>query len=146
VPYGVSPAQNIPGYPGSSSQTSFLARYVLRIQPSRLDQTTSLAAAATAAGARATSPPVFEASAADSVRRLRYAEALAQARRDAEAIAATLGGHLGPVIEVSTTGGFNSGGNNSFVNFMNSYEFVGPVQSPEVVVNATVTVRYRFVP
>ena len=146
VPYGVSPAPNLPGYPGSSSQTSFLARYVVRIQPSRVDQTTSLATAAIAAGASATSPPLFEASNADSVRRLRYAEALSQARRDAEAMAAALGGHLGAVIEASSTGGFNQSGNSNYVSFMNRYEFGGPMQPPEVMVNATVTVRYRFVP
>ena len=146
VPYGVSPAQNLPGYPGSSSQTSFLARYVIRIQPSRVDQTASLTAAAIAAGASASSPPLFEATSADSVRRLRYAEALTQARRDAESIAAALGGHLGAVIEVTSTGGFNQAGNSSYVSFMNRYEFAGPVQPPEVLVSATVTVRYRFVP
>jgi uncharacterized protein YggE len=146
VPYGVSPAQNLPGYPGSSSQTSFIARYILRVQPSRVDQTTSLAAAATSAGASASSPPLFEAGSADSVRRLRYAEALSQARRDAEAIAAALGGHLGAVIEVSSTGGFNQGANSGYVNFMNRFEFAGPMQSPEVLVSATVTVRYRFIP
>jgi uncharacterized protein len=146
IPYGVSPAQNLPGYPGSSSQTSFLARYAVRIQPSRVDQITSLAAAAIAAGASSTAPPQFEASSADSVRRLRYAEALSQARRDAESIATALGGHLGAVIEVSSTAGFNQGGNPGFMSFMNGYEFAGPMQPPEVMVNATVTVRYRFVP
>ena len=30
--------------------------------------------------------------------------------------------------------------------FMNRYEFAGPVQPPEVVVGATVTVKYRYVP
>jgi uncharacterized protein YggE len=146
VPYGVSPAASPPGYPGSSSQTSFLARYVIRVQPSRVDQTTSLAAAAIAAGASASSPPLFEATSADSVRRLRYAEALSQARRDAESIAAALGGHLGAVIEVASTAGFNQAGNPGYVSFMNRYEFAGPVQPPEVLVSATVTVRYRFIP
>lgn len=146
VPYGVSPAQNIPGYPGSSSQTSFLARYVVRVQPGRLDQITPLAAAAIAAGASASSPPAFEATAADSVRRLRYAEALSQARRDAEALATALGGHLGAVIEISSSGGFNPAGNAGYVNFVNRYEFAGPMQPPEVLVSATVTVRYRFIP
>lgn len=145
-PYGVSPSQNLPGYPGSSSQTSFLARYVIRVQPSRVDQTTPLAVAAIAAGASSSSPPLFEATSADSVRRLRYAEALSQARRDAESIAAALGGRLGAVIEVASTAGSNQGGNSSYVSFMNRYEFAGPVQPPEVVVTATVTVRYRFVP
>jgi uncharacterized protein YggE len=146
VPYGVSPAQNLPGYPGAGSQTSFLARYVIRVQPARVDQTTSLASAAIAAGASAASPPAFEASSADSVRRLRYAEALSQARRDAEMLATALGGRLGSVIEVTSTGGFNQGGSPNYVSFMNRYEFAGPMQPPDVQVNATVTVRYRFIP
>jgi hypothetical protein len=29
---------------------------------------------------------------------------------------------------------------------MNRFEFAGPMQSPEVLVSATVTVRYRFIP
>jgi len=146
IPYGVSPAPNLPGYPGSSSQTGFIARYAVRIQPSRVDQIAALATAAIAAGASSTAPPVFEATSSDSVRRLRYAEALTQARRDAESIATALGGHLGAVIEVSSTAGFNQGENPGFMAFMNPYEFGGPMQSPDVMVNATVTVRYRFVP
>ena len=146
APYGVSPTPNVNGFPGSSSQTSFLARYVVRVQPSRIDQITPLATAAIAAGASAASLPVFEATTADSVRRIRYAEALSQARRDAEALAAALGGKLGAVLEVSSNGGPGQSGNQSYVSFMNRYEFGGPVQPPDVLVSATVTVRYRFIP
>lgn len=146
MPYGVSPAPNINGYPGSSSQTSFVARYLVRIQPSRLDQITPITTAAIGAGASATGPPSFEATGADSVRRLRYAEALSQARRDAEAIAAALGGKLGAVLEVSSNGGPNQSGGSSYVTFMNRFELGGPMQPPEVLVSATVTVRYRFIP
>jgi len=147
VPYGVSPAPNINGFPGSSAQTSYLARYVLRVQPGRVDQITPLAVAAIAAGASSASPPTFEATGADSARRQRYGEALTQARRDAEALAAALGGRLGAVIEVSSnniTPGFSS--SNGYVSFMSGYEFRGPVPPPDVVVSATVTVRYRFIP
>ena len=147
VPYGVSPAPNINGFPGSSAQTSYLARYVLRVQPGRVDQITPLAVAAIAAGASSASPPTFEATGADSARRQRYGEALTQARRDAEALAAALGGRLGAVIEVSSnniTPGFSS--SNGYVSFMSGYEFRGPVPPPDVVVSVTVTVRYRFIP
>jgi uncharacterized protein YggE len=147
VPYGVSPAPNINGFPGSSAQTSYLARYVLRVQPGRVDQITPLAVAAIAAGASSASPPTFEATGADSARRQRYGEALTQARRDAEALAAALGGRLGAVIEVSSnniTPGFSS--SNGYISFMSGYEFRGPVPPPDVVVSATVTVRYRFIP
>jgi hypothetical protein len=34
----------------------------------------------------------------------------------------------------------------SLPTLVNRYEFSGPVQPPDVVVTATVTVRYRFVP
>jgi uncharacterized protein YggE len=149
VPYGVSPAPNINGFPGSSSQTSFVARYVLRVQPSRIDQITALAVAAIAAGASSATPPTFEASGADSVRRLRFGEALTQARRDAEALATSLGGRLGAVIEVSTNSPPSypgSAGSGGYVTFMSGYDFRGPVQPPDVVVTATVTVRYRFIP
>jgi uncharacterized protein YggE len=147
VPYGVAPAPNINGFPGASSQTSFIARYMLRVQPSRIDQITPLAVAAIAAGASSATPPTFEASGADSARRQRYGEALMQARRDAETLATALGGRLGAVIEVSTNNGERDfPGSSGFVNFINGYEFRGPVQPPEIVVSATVTVRYRFIP
>jgi uncharacterized protein YggE len=147
VPYGVSPAPNLNGFPGSSSQTSFIARYVLRVQPSRVDQITPLAVAAIAAGASSASPPTFEATGADSARRQRYGEALTQARRDAEALAAALGGRLGAVIEVSSNSGPPvSRGLPEYLSFASGYEFRGPVQPPDVVVSATVTVRYRFIP
>jgi uncharacterized protein YggE len=150
IPYGVSPAPNINGFPGTSSQTSFVARYVLRVQPGRVDQITPVAVAAIAAGASSASPPTFEASGADSVRRLRYAEALSQARRDAEALAVALGGRLGPVIEISTNSSpprlAGSAGFGEYISFIGSYDFRGPVQPPDVTVTATVTVRYRFIP
>jgi uncharacterized protein len=147
VPYGVSPAPNINGFPGSSSQNSFLARYVLRVQPGRVDQVTPLAVAAIAAGASSASPPTFEATGADSARRQRYGEALTQARRDAETLASALGGRLGAVIEVSSNIGPPSfPSSTGYVNFISGFEFRGPVQPPDVVVTATVTVRYRFIP
>jgi uncharacterized protein YggE len=147
VPYGVSPAPNLNGFPGSSSQNSFLARYVLRVQPARVDQITPLAVAAIAAGASSASPPTFEASGADSARRQHYGEALTQARRDAETLATALGGRLGAVIEVSSNiGPPNFPSSAGFVNFVSGYEFRGPVQPPDVVVTSTVTVRYRFIP
>jgi uncharacterized protein YggE len=147
VPYGVSPAPNINGFPGASSQSSFIARYVLRVQPGRVDQITPLAVAAIAAGASSASPPTFEASGADSARRQRYGEALAQARRDAEALATALGGRLGPVIEISSNSGPQGFQNSSnYLNFISGYEFRGPVPPPDIVVTATVMVRYRFIP
>ena len=145
VPYGVAPAANLNGYPGSPSQTSFLARFAIRIQLPRIDQITPLAVAAIAAGASSTSPPTFESTATDSVRRLRYAEALSQAQRDAETLASALGGRLGPVLEVSSNTAGNQSFSQGYFSLVSRYEMSGPIQPPDVVVTATVTVRYRFV-
>jgi uncharacterized protein YggE len=144
MPYGVSPAPNVNGYPGAPTQTSYVSRYVIRVQPKSIDQITALASAAIAAGASMATPPTFEALSADSVRRVRYTEALAQARRDAEVLAAALGGRLGSIIEVSSSGTPNQVFGQPSFSFR-SYEYMGPAPSPDVIVAATVTVRYRFV-
>lgn len=146
VPYGVTPAINMQGFPGMSSQTPYQSRYLVRVETTRLDQIAAIAGAGISAGANSASPPAFESSGIDSERRLRYAEALTQARADAEALARALGGHLGSVIEVSSRPEQNQGFGANFVNFMNRFDFAGPMPPPDVVVNATVTVRYKFVP
>jgi uncharacterized protein YggE len=144
MPYGVTPTPNMNGFPGGTSG-SYVARHVVRIQPRSVDQTTAIASAAIAAGAGGTSPPWFESSIADSVRRAKYGEALAQAQRDAESLASSLGGRLGPFVEVTSTGSVNQG-QNSFISFINRYDYAGPTGTPDVIVNATVTVKYRFIP
>lgn len=146
MPYGVTPAPNLNGYPGASAQASYVARFAIRVQLARLDQITPLAAAAITAGASSSSAPLFEASTADSARRVRFTEALATAKQDAEALASALGGRLGALIEVATTGAPAHGGPSGFMSFVNRYDYGSPTQSPDVQVSATVTVRYRFVP
>ncbi len=146
IPYGVAPAPNMPGYPGASSQTSYLARHVVRMHSSNLDQLSSLSAAAISAGASTVIPSAFESRAVDSVRRTRHREALAQARSDAESLAAALGGKLGQIIEVSSTEGPSQAESQNFFRFMSNYDFSGPIQQPDVLVRATVAVRYRFIP
>jgi uncharacterized protein len=145
MPYGVSLAPNMNGFPGGSTG-SYLARHVVRVQPRGVDQISAIASTAIAAGAGGASPPVFESSNAESIRRSKYTEALAQARRDAEALATALGGKLGSIIEVTSTGNLNPGNNNQFISFINRYDYSGPTSSPDVFVSATVTVRYHFIP
>jgi uncharacterized protein YggE len=146
IPYGVAPASNRNSFPGTSGQPSYVARYAVRLQPKSLDQITQVASAAISAGASNMSPPMFESLAVDSVRRNKYAEALAQARRDAEALAAALGGKLGTIIDVSTAGSLPTFSQQQAMIFASNYEYSGASPSPDVFVNATVTVRYRFIP
>ena len=144
VSYGVSLAQNPNGYPMPVNPGSFVSRSVMRIQISRLDQISAVVAAALAAGATSTSSLSFESSVADSVRRDRIAEAVGVARKDAQALATALGGHLGALVDVTTNSpniGFQ--GQNALI-FDNRF---GQMQTPppDVVITATVTMRYRIV-
>ena len=144
VPYGVTPSPNFNGYPGQTTTNPFVARYVMRVQSTRVDQLMGVSSALIAAGASSITPPQFEATASDSVRRAKFAEALVQARADAEALAAGMGMRLGSLIEVSATGPMQAF-NNQFINVSRGFD-MGPGQPPEVIINASVTVRYRLQP
>lgn len=147
LPYGVSQAGNANGYPGMASPQPHVARYAIRLQPARIDQLLAVSAAAIAAGASYVSTPIFEATTADSVRRARLADAIAEARREAETMATALGGRLGTVIEVSCTDTATRGWpSDGFMQWSSRFEFGGgPAPTPEVLVSATATVRYRVV-
>jgi uncharacterized protein len=144
TPYGVqqTPA-GFPGYPGQSSANPFTARHMMRIQLSRLDQLMSSTTALMAAGATTITPPSFEASNADSLRRAKFAEALAQAKGDAESIAAGLGMRLGQLVDVSSTSPPQNMSGNPYFNFSRGFDLSGTMM-PDVMVSATVTVRYRL--
>jgi uncharacterized protein YggE len=130
------------GYPVQPGPPTNVARAAIRVQVTRLDDLARVAAAALGAGAASASSPTFESSAADSVRRSRIAEALAAAKADAQAIATSLDGHVGALVDVSTNAGA------SFVGPTNLYldnRFVQNAMAPEITVTTTVTVRYRLV-
>jgi uncharacterized protein YggE len=123
---------DLPTPPGESR---YAARHVVTVSIPHLGDLADVSTAALAAGATA-SATTYEAAASDSVRRAGYADAVAQAQRDAEAIATSLGGRLGPVIEVSSAPPASApsgspGGS--------------PGGSPsDLTVTAAVTVRYRL--
>ena len=102
TPLGVVETPNASGFRHVPGRPWYLARYVVRVQVARPADVANVASTALAAGARVT-PPSFESAAADSARRATYADALAQARREAEAIAESMGARLGDVVDVTTT-------------------------------------------
>jgi len=143
VAYGVGPTPAPNGYPVSAAPATNLARSVMRVQINRPDQVAHVVAAAIGAGAAGSSALTFEASAADSVRRGRIADALSGARADAEAIANGLGGRLGPLVGVTTTGGPFGFQPQTTLSF--DARFFQPTAVPDVVVTTTVTVQYRLI-
>lgn len=141
ISYAVGPTPAPNGYPGAATPASNVSRSVIRVQLSRPDQIANVIAAVLGAGAVGGSSISFESSVADSVRRVRVADALAAARLDAESIAQSLGGRLGALIDVSTSGAFGFQ-QPPMLNFDNRFPQQSP--TPEVTINATVTVRYKL--
>ena len=137
---GATPAPN--GYPGAATPPTNLARSVIRVQLIKPAELSHVVAAALNAGAATSSALTFESSVADSVRRVRTAEALAAARTNADAMAKALGGRLGSLVEVSTAG---AGPTNFPQNFSLDNRVFTQSVAPEVVVSASVTVRYRLI-
>ena len=148
VPYGLAPAVSIAALQmATPPQAPYTARFVVRLAPTRVERVTAVAAAAVSGGAGSAVPAAFETAAADSVRRVLYADALAQARRDAEALATALGGGLGPLIEATSTVSPNQGFQGASFSFPTTFSgYAGPSQPPEVTITASASVRFRFVP
>jgi hypothetical protein len=142
IAYGVEPTPAPNGYPVAPIPATNLARSVIRVQLDRPEQTGHVIAAAIGAGAASSSGLTFESSAADSVRRTRITEALGAAHLEAEAVAASLGGRLGALVNVTITGGPFAFPQQS-LNFDN--RFGQQASAPDVTVAATVTVQYRLV-
>ena len=135
---GISPYQPYP----AAGPGLFTSRYVVRVLEVRLDQLGALGAALVTAGASNASVSFFEVSAADSARRGLRAEAVDEARRDAEALAVSLGGRLGALLE-ATSSSAPVPATTTFVTFQPTG---GPTQAPDVLVSASATLRFRFVP
>lgn len=140
--FSVAPASNRSGYPTPSSTPSFTARAVVRVAHARAQSAATLMATALGAGASNISFVTYEATAADSVRRVKVTEALAAAERDASALATTLGRRLGPMIDVTEAPNPGLLQRNML---SIDYGFAQELLTPEVAVAASLTVRYRLV-
>ncbi len=142
INYTVGATQSQNGYPAPQSPATNTARSVIRVQLTRVDQLAKVIATAIAAGAASTSTVAFETSNADSIRRVRLAEAIASARVDAEAMAQALGGHIGALVDASTSAG-PSFQQPPTLNFDGRFGQQSPV--PDAAIVTSVVVRYRLV-
>ena len=123
----------------------YAARSVVRVQLSQLDQVGRVIDAGLARGGTGVEGVFFAASTAEEARRSALADAAMAARRDAEALAQSLGGTAGPLLSVSTAGGMDPRRMNVELNA--AYSGSGTQITPsEIVIRAGVITRWRFVP
>jgi uncharacterized protein YggE len=139
---GPTPSQN--GFPQPNTPLSYTARSVIHVTLMHPEDTGTMLASILAAGATSTAGLAFEYSGADSVHRARVADAIGAARADAQVMAVTLGGHLGALVDVSTTGAqVNNPFGNAILNF--DTRFGAQTPPPEVAFTATVTMRFKLI-
>jgi uncharacterized protein YggE len=126
-------------------RSGYIANTVLRVRLSRLDQVGRVIDAGLAKGATGVEGLWFESSTAEEARREALADAAAAARRDAEALARSLGGSLGPLLSVTTAP------SNDPRRINVSMGEVGMIRSTqitptEIVISAGVVTRWQFIP
>lgn len=99
--YSVSPEMQYP-QGGQPRVTGYTVSNVVRVEVHRLDDVPRIIDASLAKGANQITSLQFYSSKADSVRRVALAQAVANARADAEVLARAAGGSLGGLLELST--------------------------------------------
>jgi uncharacterized protein YggE len=124
---------------------SYVATNAVHVRTRRLDQVGRIIDTALAAGANRVDAVNFSASSTEAARRRALADAIAAARADAEAMAAAGGGGLGELLEL-TTGTSPIQTSNSLVMIRGLTSTQTYINASDIVVNATVNARWRFVP
>lgn len=120
----------------SATPTSFVARFAMRVHVQGVDSLAKVFAAAFDAGGTV-STISYESWSADSVRHAALPGLIATAKGDAEAIARSLGGRLGPLVEVHVL--------TDPIHRDYRHSEDRPKPKPEVSVPLGVTLRYRLV-
>ena len=129
---------------GRIVRSGYVARLTMAVQLSSLDRIGEVLDAALARGATSAGNAEYSLSNADSAQRAALTRAVADAQRQAAAVASALGGSLGPVIMSTTRGGEQDG---AFfrVGAVGDAFGTGPSIKPaEISVDANVVVRWRY--
>ena len=126
-------------------QVGYVARTLLRVRLTRIDQVGRVIDAGLAAGAAGVQGVLFEASSAQAARREALALAAAAARQDAEVLARSMGGSLGPLIS-STTANVGGPAVRVPVSMNANFDYSTGIAPNEIVVSAVVTSSWKFIP
>jgi uncharacterized protein YggE len=126
-------------------RVGYVARTVLRVRLTRLDLVGRVIDAGLAKGATGIESVWFEASTVEQERRAALAEAAVAARRDAEALARSLGGTLGPLLSTSTVGAYDPRRINMMASAGGSAMRATQITPTEIVISAAVVTRWQFI-
>ncbi len=145
--YNVGPDYETPVSREDPRPRGYAARTVVRVRVAKLDQVGKIIDAALSKGGTGVETVHFESSIADQARRTALAEASVAARRDAEALAAALGGSIGSLISASIAGAPDPRRMNVMMEMAATGRVVGGTQirPDEIVIVAGVITRWEFI-
>jgi len=143
--YNVSPEMTYPSAPGQSPRvTGYTVTNTVRVDARRIEDVSKAIDGALAKGANEISSLQFYSSVADSARKAALADAVANARADAEVLARAAGGSLGPLLELST-GSLPVQPLDAPAARVMAAARPTPIEPGEQTVDATVSARWAFV-
>ena len=137
--------------PSLSVPVEFLARNTVRAMVRRLDDTGKVIDAALAAGATSIASVQFSSANSDEARRNALGMAVSQSQRDAEVLARAVGGTLGRLLSMSSSGPGGATPYGSDTNFSYAIEAAGMayptmINPRDLSVIVSVFGRWEFVP
>jgi uncharacterized protein len=145
--YSVSPEMRYDSNGGNPKVTGYAVTNTVRVELKNIEQVGRVIDASLAKGANEINGVQFGVSNLADVRREAIADAVKNARADAEALAAASGGSVGPLLEISSSGPV-------YRPLMSSMAIGGtagartptPVEPGEQTVTASVSVTWQFLP
>jgi len=143
--YNVSPEMQYNQNGGTPRVTGYVVTNTVRAEVRKIDDVGRLIDAALGKGANEISSLQFYSSKADSARRAAMADAVKNARADAEALAAAAGGSVGPILEISTSSSPVRPFNEMPMAKMAAAQST-PIEPGQQMISASVNVRFTFVP
>lgn len=145
--YSVNPEMQYPPSGGPGKVTGYMVSNVVRVELKRIDQVGPAVDAALAKGANQINSIQFSSSTANDSRRTAMADAVRDARADAEALAKAAGGTLGPVIEISSNSPpIRPMFSDVAMRGMAKASAPTPIEPGEQLISATVSVIWQFIP
>jgi uncharacterized protein YggE len=145
--YSVNPDMQYPPSGGPGKVVGYSVSNVVRVELKKIEQVGSVVDASLAKGANQINSIQFSASTAAEARRTAMADAVKDARADAETLARAAGGSVGAVIEISSSAPpirpmFAEVAMRSAA----KAEVATPIEAGEQTISATVSVIWQFIP
>jgi uncharacterized protein YggE len=145
--YSVNPEMQYPPAGGPGRVVGYTVSNVVRVELRRIEQVGPVVDASLSKGANQINSIQFSSSNAAEARRTAMADAVREAKADADALARAAGGTLGPVVEItSASPPIRPMFAEVAMRGMAKADATTPIEAGEQVISATVSVIWQFVP